>query len=119
MKLEHDDGAPRLQREWWTVVAALALLALVVGAGNLTWRLDQTLFDAGLSLTRRDPAPDIVIVAIDDESLAAIGRWPWPRSVHATLLEKLAGAGTRAIGFDLLLTEADPDPAQDALLAAA
>jgi len=114
-----EDSAARLRREWWIVAVVLAALGFVIGASNLTWRIDQTLFDAGLALTGREPSPDIVIVAIDDESLSVIGRWPWPRSVHAALIDRLAGAGTRAIGLDLFLTEPDPDPAQDAALAAA
>lgn len=45
------------------------------------------------------PPADIVIIGIDDESLARYGRWPWGREIHAALLEKLAGA--RLVGFDL------------------
>lgn len=119
MKTRQDDGAARLRDEWRVVTVSLAMLALVIGALNLTWRLDQTLFDAALRITGRAASPDIVIVAIDDESVAAIGRWPWPRGVHATLLERIVGAGPRAIGLDLLLAEPDADPAQDAALGAA
>ncbi|MCU0949692.1 MAG: CHASE2 and HATPase_c domain-containing protein [Burkholderiaceae bacterium] len=104
------------------VIVATVVTALVgcaVGALALTWRIDQSLHDASLSLWSRPVADDIVIVAIDDASLAAIGRWPWPRAVHATLLEQLAAAPPRAIALDLLLSEPDPDPRADALLAAA
>ena len=119
MNPDGEDSAAPLRREAWIVSATLAVLALVIGTGSWTWRLDQTLFDAGVRLTGHRAPPDIVIVAIDDASLAAIGHWPWPRAVHATLIDKLAGAGTRAIGLDLLLTEPDSDPAQDAALGAA
>lgn len=103
------------------VAAALATAAvgLLLGTLSLTWRLDQSLYDGTLSLWNRPVADDIVIVAIDDASLAQIGRWPWPRAVHATLLEQLAPARPRAIALDLLLSEPDPDPRADALLAAA
>ncbi len=50
-----------------------------------------------------EPAPDIVIVAIDERSLAELGRFPWSREVHARLLEKLSAA--RAVGFDILFAE--------------
>jgi diguanylate cyclase len=44
---------------------------------------------------------DIVIVAIDDRSLAEINSWPWPRRVHAALVDRLAEAGARRIFFDI------------------
>lgn len=46
---------------------------------------------------------DIVIIDIDEESLSAIGQWPWPRAVHAQLLENIPNANR--IGFDVLFTE--------------
>ena len=95
----------------------LALLATALLLSGWTWRADRVLYDLGLSLWRRAPPADIVIVAIDDASIAAIGRWPWPRVLHSTLLERLADARPRAIALDLLLSEPDPDPAQDQLLA--
>jgi adenylate cyclase len=52
------------------------------------------------------PPPEIVIVAIDEPSLAEISKqWPWPRSIHALLIEQLQKAGARVIGFDILFTE--------------
>ncbi len=54
---------------------------------------------------------DIVIIDIDEESLAAIGQWPWPRSVHGQLLQNTAGA--RIVGFDVLFTESSGLGAQD------
>lgn len=99
------------------VALALALLATVLALGGWTWRADRVVYDAAMSLWRRPPPADIVIVAIDDASVQAIGRWPWSRSVHATLLERLAAARPRAVLLDLVLSEADPDPRQDELLA--
>lgn len=46
---------------------------------------------------------EIVIIDVDEESLAAIGQWPWPRSVHAQLLDKIESS--KIIGFDILFTE--------------
>lgn len=71
-------------------------------------RLSDTLF-----LTR--PVSDkIVLVAIDDKSIQAIGRWPWKRSEHAKLLDKL-GSSPAAIGYDVSFPEVS-DPAEDAQL---
>ncbi len=107
----------------WGDEAAIALLlaglAAALALGGWALRLDRVVYDLGLTLWRRPPPPGIVIVAIDDASVQAIGRWPWKRAVHATLLERLAAAHPRAIALDLLLSEPDPDPEQDRLLALA
>ena len=50
-------------------------------------------YDVYLRSWSRAPPDDVVIVAIDQASLAQIGRWPWPRRVHAELIERLAAAG--------------------------
>ncbi|MDO4753739.1 MAG: adenylate/guanylate cyclase domain-containing protein [Bacillota bacterium] len=52
---------------------------------------------------------DIVILAIDDESLEVLGKWPWPRDYHGQLLEKIDSASPRAIGFDVLFLEEGDD----------
>jgi CHASE2 domain-containing sensor protein len=105
------------RRGEWTVALLLAALAFALAAGGWTWRADRVVYDFGLSTWSRPSPPGIVIVAIDDASVDAIGRWPWPRAVHSTVLDRLAQARPRAIGLDLILSEPDPDPAQDRLLA--
>ena len=114
--------APRLARERDGLAVAIALLVLVLTLSGLLRHADDALYDFGLTLgaTPPDAAPDdIVIVAIDEPSLAAIGRWPWSRSLHARLLDRLAGAGARAVLLDLVLSEPADDPADDLTLAAA
>lgn len=106
-------------RDELSIAAVLAALAFAVATGGWAWRLDRLVYDLGLALWTRPPPADIVIVAIDDASIEAIGRWPWRRAVHATLLEKIAAAKPRAIALDLVLSEPDADPGQDRLLAQA
>ena len=52
------------------------------------------------------PDPDIVVLDIDEASLAGLsaqfGRWPWPRQVLADVAARLESAGTRAVAFDIL-----------------
>ena len=103
------------------------MLAGVLVAGVLVavwrgwlWRLDLVLYDAQLRLWHTPPQHDIVIVAVDEASLAELGRWPWPRRVHAALLERLREAGVRAVALDLIFAEPDAsDPEGDRLLAEA
>jgi serine phosphatase RsbU (regulator of sigma subunit)/CHASE2 domain-containing sensor protein len=49
----------------------------------------------------------VVIVEIDDASLAEYGQWPWPRTVLARLLETIAEGAPAAIGVDIVMPEAD------------
>lgn len=112
-------GARRLWLEWGLIALALVLFSLWSFREQWTWRMDLAIYDAALSLWQREPPADIVIVAIDDASLAAHGRWPWPRPVIARLLEQVAAGRPAGVGVDLLLTEPDLDPSADARLAAA
>jgi CHASE2 domain-containing sensor protein len=94
---------------------ALAMVAL--GALNGLGRLDSLIADRLLGWSGRPAPQDVVIIGIDDASLAALGRWPWPRALHARLLDVLTAAQPRVVGLDLMFSE--PDPQGDALLAAA
>ena len=50
---------------------------------------------------------ETVIVAIDEKSLSELGRWPWPRTTIARLVEKLKSNGVKAVGFDIVFSEPD------------
>ncbi len=60
----------------------------------------------------------IAIVAIDDASIARLGRWPWPRGTHAKIIDNIAAQKPRAIGYDVNFPETS-NPADDAALAQA
>ena len=100
------------------VGACAAVAVAVLTLASLTWRIDAWFYDRMLAL---DPPPvddGIVVVTVDDASLAALGRWPWSRGVHAQLVRQLDAAGVRGIGFDVMFAEPDAhDPAGDAALA--
>src|SRR3970282_1538688 len=54
-----------------------------------------------------DPSLPVKIVDVDDESLARLGQWPWPRIVLADLVDKLTKAKVAAIAFDIVFAEPD------------
>ncbi|CAJ0897737.1 Sensor histidine kinase RcsC [Ralstonia sp. LMG 32965] len=93
--------------EWGVLVALAALLTLGAVRWSVVARLDAALYDAVVTLHGHAPRDDIVIVAIDDQSLDAVGRWPWPRSRLADLIARVGQARPRAIGVDILLIEPD------------
>lgn len=102
-------------------IAAAWLAAMLIGLGAAGEALDRIAFD--LLLAAQPPQIDdspVVIVAIDEPSFAELGlQWPWPRHVHAQLVDRLAGAGANMIAFDVLFTEAAGEPEDDRRFAAA
>lgn len=93
----------------WLLVALLA--GLLVGWMTLTPvanRADHLIYDV-LMQAKAGPADDgVVIIAIDDRSLEHLGQWPWPRDLHARLIDRLTQAGAGPIAYDVLFTEATP-----------
>jgi adenylate cyclase len=95
------------------LIVPACLLALLLGMrivdpGGVLARARLATFDTYQRLAPRayQPAP-VRIVDIDDASLAELGQWPWPRTVLAGLVTRLAQAGAAAIAFDILFAEPD------------
>lgn len=102
------------------LIAVLVSIAGLFVYNNVLWRWDNLIYDAQLSLSTREVADDIIIIAIDDSSLNDIGRWPWSRSVHAKLIKQLEIESPKAIGLDIIFNEPDNNnPLSDVLLARA
>jgi len=94
-------------------LAVLGIFALEFFVVQSMKPLENRLLDAFVKrqAAALAPDPDVVLVAIDEKSLARMegiaGRFPWPRAVYATLLDGLAPQRPRAIVFDILFSEAD------------
>lgn len=95
----------RLAIEWLIITALAALVAVVVAMTPGGQQLSNWLFDQELAWSERDASPQILIAQIDEQSLGTVGRWPWPRRVHASVVDRLTEAGVAAIGYDVLFTE--------------
>ncbi len=92
-----------------------AILLLVTGA---TSRLEETARQIRDGWHDRTASGSVVIVEIDAKSLAAVGRWPWPRRLHGQLIDQLRRLGSDTIAFDVDFS-AHSNPVDDALFAAA
>ncbi len=89
----------------------LLLFTSLMAASGWLWHWDQVLYDLQLGILPGEPAADIGIVAVDEQSLEQLGPWPWSRDLHARLVEQLTQAGARAIVLDLpLAATAGVDP---------
>lgn len=88
--------------------ALFATVVLMVSEPSMLVSLRHSVFD---HYQRWKPAAQVeepvLIVDIDDESLARLGQWPWPRSILAQLADRLVAAQVAAIGFDAVFAEPD------------
>lgn len=100
----------------WLAIALLASLAVVAAS---EWRgtaaFDNLIYDQLAGFDRPEAGDDILIVAIDDPSLAAIGKWPWARDVHADAINRLKAAEPRSLTVDILFSEKSDEARDNAL----
>ncbi len=102
--------------------AVLLLGLFLIHQSGVLQRIDALLFDYEMR-EAADHQPDsrIVMVAIDDASLAELGRFPWDRAVYAPFLANLNQEGNepKAIAFDIIFGEASENPDGDMAFAEA
>jgi serine/threonine-protein kinase len=98
---------PFWKAEWFA--ALMLAFVLVTFAADLTEALDRATYDLGVRQSVREPSPDVSIIAIDDQSIANIGRWPWPRTVLADVIDRLAEARAKVIAPLVFLSEPQVD----------
>jgi serine phosphatase RsbU (regulator of sigma subunit)/CHASE2 domain-containing sensor protein len=92
-----------------TALLALAALSFLIWL-QPPWlrRMQAAWFDSMQAVAPRPiRSMPVTIVAIDDKSLAALGQWPWPRTVLADLVRAIDAHGPAAIGIDVLMPEPD------------
>ncbi|MCD4671638.1 MAG: adenylate/guanylate cyclase domain-containing protein, partial [Anaerolineaceae bacterium] len=82
-------------------VIGIALFLSLLRWGDMlhSWRISSSDFLHG----DVSSSSEIIIVAIDDNSIAELGAWPWPHNLHAQLIEKLSKS--RVVGVDILFDE--------------
>lgn len=94
----------------------LVVILLVLLRLPLTEFIELKFYDLKfLYRGERPPAPEVVIVAIDDESVKRVGRWPWSREVMAQLLGSIKEYDPRVVGLDIIFAERQETAALTAL----
>jgi adenylate cyclase len=114
--------AARKRQRGILLIAGVVLLVLLPVSQSAPWKLaGGRVYDLLSTTAAPDRTADgPVIVAIDEPSLAEIGlQWPWPRELHAQLIEALRAAGAKAIGVDIIFAEPTSTEADGALAAVA
>lgn len=110
MSKSSSSGRRRFWRADW-FVGVLVVLAVVVlnMATDAVATMERRFYDFASTSGGRQPSDRIAVIAIDDQSIANIGRWPWPRDVHAELIDKLAGAKAKTIVHTVFFFEPQAD----------
>lgn len=94
-----------LAPERWILAVLLFALATAITLTGVAARLDNLIFDFGQRLHVSAPPDDILIVAIDQQSLQEYGHWPWPRTRHAEIIDRICAAKPLALGLDIAFSE--------------
>ena len=94
----------------WFAGLVISLLFLFAGGSAMLQSLERVAYDWGVQASSRDAGDLISIIAIDEQSIANIGRWPWSRNVHAEMTDLLAKAEAKVIGNTIFFIEPQIDP---------
>ncbi|GIX21252.1 MAG: hypothetical protein KatS3mg121_0035 [Gammaproteobacteria bacterium] len=104
-----------MKKAFWKRDGVLGLLTaagvlLVHSCTTLVDGLEREVYDLGVRGAERAPGDAVAIVAIDDASIDNLGRWPWPRDLHAGMIRKLSAAGAKVIAYSPVFAEPQRDP---------
>lgn len=100
----------------WLLLAIVSSLAFAVFSLAPPKRVDDVLYDVLARTNARQADASILMIDIDENSLAELGPWPWARDVHAAMIDRLNAAGAKAIVYDVLFSQGSADPAEDRAL---
>ncbi len=98
-------------KDWFAALAFAAVFFFTyVSFSDAFQGLERYAYDLGVRSRDRAPSDRVAIIAIDDESIRNLGRFPWPRNLHAAMMDLLREGGAKAVGNSVLFTEAQEDP---------
>ena len=95
--------------DWFTGVC-LAVVILILSKFSFLQNFDHLIYDAAMSFSSRDHGNQVAVIAVDDRSTEALGRWPWSRNLLAELIIALNDSQAKIIALTDPLTEEQNDP---------
>ena len=95
--------------DWFVGVLVVVAVLVLHMATDFIGTMERRYYDFASTSSSRQPSDRIAIIAIDDQSVGNIGRWPWPRDVHAELIDKLAAAKAKTIVHSVFFFEPQTD----------
>ncbi len=91
----------------------ICIIFVLIAPSDFVQNLEVMAYDLGVRQSERDSGDKVTVIAIDDQSIENIGRWPWSRSVLANMINKLDAAGAKVIANTILLSESQQDPIRE------
>jgi len=88
------------------VLTLFALFAFFLAWGPLE-TLEYGIYDINVGLRVKPATAPVAVIAIDEQSIANIGRWPWPRAQIASMVDLLQSYNVKVIGLDIIYSEKD------------
>jgi len=102
-----------VKTDWFFGLVVVVVVLILSRASNLMSGLENKAYDLGVRASSKVPSDKIAVIAIDDASIARIGRWPWSRDVHAKMIDLLTQAHAKVIGEAVFFFEPQRDPGLD------
>ncbi len=94
----------------WVFALAITGVMAIASTTPVIDNLERYAYDLGVQSSHHEPGDKIAVIAIDDESISNIGRWPWPRSYLAEMIGALNKGGAKTVGLPIFLSEPQLDP---------
>ena len=110
VKSSFSKSGPFWKADWFAGVAIVVAVIVLNLATDFIGTLERRFYDFASTSTSRQPSDRIAVIAIDDQSIANLGRWPWSRDIHAKLIDKLAAAKAKTIVHTVFFSEPQVDP---------
>lgn len=104
----------RVSKSGWRLLPGLLAAGLTLMASRVGWvqPLEQNIYRSLFQIRGEQPWDDrVTLIEIDDESLAEIGPFPWPRHYYTQLLGQITPANPSVIAFDILFADTSADDA--------
>ncbi len=99
-----------MRADWFAGLAILLVTVVLHLSTDFIGTMERRFYDVASTSTTRQPSDRIAVIAIDDQSIANLGRWPWPRDIHAKLIDLLSAAKAKTVVHTAFFFEPQVDP---------
>jgi serine/threonine-protein kinase len=94
----------------WFLGLIVAVVLFFASGSDLVQSLERLAHDWGVRASSHVPSTRVAVIAIGDQSIANIGRWPWSRDIRAHMIGKLKQGGAKVVGYASFFFEPQIDP---------
>ena len=96
--------------DWLASLVIIITVFILSRATPIFDNFERAAYDFGVKHSEATPSDKVAVIAIDDTSIANIGRWPWPRSQQAEIINFISQGEPAVIGYVPLFSEPQTDP---------